>query len=79
MCQPPNSPDFIVLDLGFFNAIQSLQYKRKSSKLPKLVKCVQDALSTYEYDKLLDFSITLKPVFEPSLSDLGGNFSKYLI
>ncbi|XP_058725786.1 uncharacterized protein LOC131597088 [Vicia villosa] len=24
-CQPPNSPDFNVLDLGFFSAIQSLQ------------------------------------------------------
>ena len=27
MCQPTNSPDLNVLDLGFFSAIQSLQYK----------------------------------------------------
>ncbi|WCJ29059.1 hypothetical protein M5689_010721 [Euphorbia peplus] len=27
MCQPPNSPDLNILDLGFFNGIQSLQYK----------------------------------------------------
>ncbi|RHY23533.1 hypothetical protein DYB32_009153 [Aphanomyces invadans] len=26
-CQPPNSPDLNVLDLGFFASIQSLQYK----------------------------------------------------
>jgi hypothetical protein len=26
-CQPPNSPDFNVLDLGYFNSIQSLQYQ----------------------------------------------------
>ena len=25
-CQPPNSPDTNVLDLGFFGAIQSLQH-----------------------------------------------------
>lgn len=25
-CQPPNSPDVNVLDLGFFNVIQSLRY-----------------------------------------------------
>ena len=27
MCQPANSPDLNVLDLGFFNGIQSLQEK----------------------------------------------------
>nr|GMC68321.1 Transposase, Tc1-like protein [Ipomoea batatas] len=29
-CQPPNSPDMNVLDLGFFRAIQSLTKKKKS-------------------------------------------------
>ena len=26
--QPPNSPEFNVLDLGFFNSIQALQHER---------------------------------------------------
>ena len=26
-CQPPNSPDLNVLDLGYFNSIQALQHK----------------------------------------------------
>jgi hypothetical protein len=26
-CQPSNSPDFNVLDLGFFNSIQSLKHQ----------------------------------------------------
>ena len=32
MNQPPNSPDLNVLDLGFFNAIQSLQAHKVASK-----------------------------------------------
>lgn len=27
ICQPPNSPEFNILDLSFFRAIQSIQYK----------------------------------------------------
>ncbi|XP_024627974.1 uncharacterized protein [Medicago truncatula] len=36
MCQPPNSPDLNVLDLGFFSAIQSLQYKKLQKLLMNL-------------------------------------------
>jgi hypothetical protein len=32
-CQPPNSPDCNVLDLGFFTAIQSLQWREASSNI----------------------------------------------
>jgi hypothetical protein len=28
ICQPPNSPDFNILDLGFFRAIQAIQYTK---------------------------------------------------
>lgn len=33
ICQPPNSPDFNVLDLDFFNAIQSLQHKESRTNI----------------------------------------------
>jgi len=29
--QPPNSPDFNILDLGFFRAIQAIQYKKNAT------------------------------------------------
>ena len=32
ICQPPNSPDFNILDLGFFWAIQAIQYKKDAKK-----------------------------------------------
>jgi hypothetical protein len=32
-CQPANSPDLNILDLGFFNAIQSIQHNEPSKKL----------------------------------------------
>jgi hypothetical protein len=38
ICQPPNSPDFNILDLGFFRAIQAIQY----TKVVELVPIVQE-------------------------------------
>jgi hypothetical protein len=41
ICQPPNSPDFNILDLGFFRAIQSIQYKKQAKTLQQLIPAVQ--------------------------------------
>lgn len=38
--QPPNSPDCNVLDLGFFNAIQSLQHETTCNTLDELINVV---------------------------------------
>ncbi|CAA0807020.1 Unknown protein [Striga hermonthica] len=35
-CQPPNSPDLNILDLGYFRAIQSLQQKMCARNIPEL-------------------------------------------
>jgi hypothetical protein len=35
--QPANSPDFNVLDLGFFQAIQAIQYKKNAKTLKDLI------------------------------------------
>ena len=35
--QPPQSPDLNILDLGYFNSIQSLQQKDASNTYPELV------------------------------------------
>jgi hypothetical protein len=42
VCQPANSPDLIVLDLGFFNTIQSIQYKTTSRTIEELVAYVNE-------------------------------------
>jgi hypothetical protein len=39
--QPPNSPDMNILDLGFFRAIQSIQYKKHGKTVEDLVPVVQ--------------------------------------
>ena len=54
-CQPPNSPDLNVLDLGFFNAIQSLQHKEASKSVDELIEVVQksyDNFSSKQSDKI---------------------------
>jgi hypothetical protein len=35
--QPPNNPNFNVLDLGFFNAIQSLQHQHAPKRIDDLI------------------------------------------
>jgi hypothetical protein len=44
ICQPPNSPDFNVLDLGFFRAIQTIQYKKNAKTIQELLPAVQQVL-----------------------------------
>ena len=40
--QPLTSLDFNVLDLGFFNTIQSLQHKEAPTTVDDLIKAVED-------------------------------------
>jgi hypothetical protein len=44
--QPPNSPNTNVLDLGYFNAIQSLQHRKHTNTVPELVKAVEDSFKS---------------------------------
>ncbi|KAL6901930.1 hypothetical protein ACP4OV_004806 [Aristida adscensionis] len=39
-CQPPNSPDLNILDLGFFRAIQAIQYKKSAKQVQDLMPIV---------------------------------------
>jgi hypothetical protein len=41
ICQPPNSPDFNILDLGFFRAIQAIQYQKNAKTMEDLLPAVQ--------------------------------------
>jgi hypothetical protein len=47
MCQPTNSPDLNILDLGYFRAIESLQYKEAPSSVDDLVKAVEKSFKSF--------------------------------
>ncbi|XP_074283945.1 uncharacterized protein LOC141608498 [Silene latifolia] len=72
-CQPPNSPDLNVLDLGFFRAIQSLQQRKNAYKLDKLVVEVNNAFEKLEVIKLNYVFITLQACMIEVLKRKGGN------
>jgi len=57
VCQPPNSPDLNVLDLGFFRSIQALQHKKSPNSADDLVDAVQKSFE--EYDTILSNHIFL--------------------
>ena len=42
-CQPPNSPDMNVLDLGYFRSMEALQQKDPNSNIDGLIKAAQSA------------------------------------
>lgn len=52
MCQLPNSPDFNVLDLGYFNAIQSLQHQQNPRNIDELIAAVEKSFQDLATDKL---------------------------
>ena len=50
-CQPPNSPDLNVLDLGFFAAIQALFERGTPNNIAEIVACVEKAFDEYPVDR----------------------------
>ena len=46
-CQPPNSPDLNILDLGFFAALQALFEKMSPGKIVDIVVKVKKAYDRY--------------------------------
>lgn len=71
--QPARSPDFNILDLGFFNAIQALQNRKKAFKIDSLVIAVEEAFAELEGQTIDKCFMTLQSVMHESLQCLGGN------
>ncbi|DAZ97358.1 TPA: hypothetical protein N0F65_003381 [Lagenidium giganteum] len=71
--QPANSPDMNVLDLGFFNAIQSLQYTKESRSIDELITNTVDAFNELSRETLDDTFVTLQTVMHECLLASGGN------
>lgn len=47
ICQPPNSPDLNINDLGFFRAIDALRQEETANTLEELIGTVQQAFDNY--------------------------------
>ena len=71
--QPPNSPDTNILDLGFFNAVQSLQHKKNTNTIPELVKAVEDSFNEQDGLTLNKVFITHQQCLEQIILCDGGN------
>ena len=73
VCQPPNSPDFNILDLGFFHSIQSLQSKVMAGSIEELISAVEQSFHNYSSENISDIFLTLQSVFESALAVYGNN------
>ncbi|KAF0705951.1 hypothetical protein AaE_014312, partial [Aphanomyces astaci] len=71
--QPANSPDFNVLDLGFFNSIQSLQHQKCTRTIEELIDAVETAFYELPVDTLSKTFITFQKVLEKSIEIQGSN------
>ncbi|WVZ68920.1 LOW QUALITY PROTEIN: hypothetical protein U9M48_017795 [Paspalum notatum var. saurae] len=73
ICQPANSPDFNILDLGFFRAIQAIQYKKNAKTLNELIPVVQEAFLEYCPKRANRMFVTLQTVLKEAMKIKGGN------
>lgn len=72
MCQPPNSPDLNVLDLGFFAAIQSMFQKSSPSNVEDIVAKVIQAFDEYPIDRSNRIFLTHQSCMREILRQKGG-------
>ncbi|KAH9107205.1 hypothetical protein AeMF1_017394 [Aphanomyces euteiches] len=74
--QPAMSPDFNVLDLGFFNSIQALQHREVVTGIDDLVAAVHRAFDDLDWRVLDKTFATLQRVMGESLKTGGDNAFK---
>lgn len=74
--QPPNSPDMNVLDLGFFRAIQSLQYQQAPKNIDELVHAVDKSFEELSSDNLNQVFLSLQACMVEVMKSYGGNHYK---
>ncbi|RHY40041.1 hypothetical protein DYB30_009416 [Aphanomyces astaci] len=76
VAQPAMSPDFNVLDLGFFNSIQALQHRQVVTGIDDLVAAVHGAFNELDWRILDKTFVTLVRVMEESMKMGGDNSYK---
>ncbi|WOG94536.1 hypothetical protein DCAR_0313832 [Daucus carota subsp. sativus] len=73
ICQPPNSPDLNVLDLGFFSAIQNLHYKEAPRTVDELITSVENAYNAFSTVKSNRIFLTLQQCMIEIMKARGSN------
>ena len=71
--QPPNSPDFNVLDLGFFHSIQSLKDREDPKNIDELIEAVDSAYWNQPRDTIDNVFLSLQGAMIDSLHVDGNN------
>ena len=70
--KPTNSPDFNIIDLGIFRAVQSLQYNTAPNTIDELIDAVYAAYESTAPGELNDIFLMLYKCMEASLFKNGG-------
>lgn len=65
--QPPNSPDFNILDIEMFAGIQPIQYEAAPRNVQVFVSAVRNVYTDYDPMSIEDKFITLQKVMESSM------------
>ncbi|XP_057775233.1 uncharacterized protein LOC130994215 [Salvia miltiorrhiza] len=73
VCQPANSPDTNVNDLGFFRAIQTLKDQKPAKNMEELLENVKAAYEEYPPEKLNSVFLTLQGCYHEIIKAKGGN------
>ncbi|KAK1934101.1 hypothetical protein P3T76_011304 [Phytophthora citrophthora] len=73
VCQPARSPDMNVLDLGFLNSLQLLQYQTPTFNTDGLIAAVESAFATVRPNTLDTCFLTLQKVLCTVIACKGGN------
>ncbi len=71
--QPANSPNFNVLDFGFFRGVQSLQYEHALLTVQELINICNAAFDAYEPSNIQSNFISQQKCMECSLLKHSGN------
>lgn len=77
VCQPSNSPNLNILDLGFFSAIQPLQHKECPRNVEEIIHAVQKSFDEYPTRKVDHVFLTLQLCMRQVMKIGGSN--KYKI
>jgi len=73
VCQPAQSPDLNVLDLGYFSAIQALQQQRRTKTLEELVVAVEESFVERKREALENVFYTWAACMEQVMLNACGN------
>lgn len=73
MKQPANNSDFNILDLGYFNSIQSLQHQNNITSIDSLIDCVHKLFYNLSWQKLNNCFLMLQGCLMGSMNNERGN------